>query len=145
MDHQFWYLTAGIFTTNMAFNDISLNAILVVENKCMETEEYLPLQEATTLILICLAEEPRHGYAILKEVEALSHGRVIFSTGTLYGALARLLDQGLVERLEDEEATGRARKSYRLTSLGRKVLTAEMARLEQLTQLARLRLIGESA
>jgi DNA-binding PadR family transcriptional regulator len=102
----------------------------------MEPEQYLPLQEA-------LAQEPRHGYAILKEVEALSQGRVVFSTGTLYGALARLLDQGLVERLEDdEEATGRPRKTYRLTSLGRGVLAAETYRLEHLTQIARLRLAG---
>jgi DNA-binding PadR family transcriptional regulator len=109
----------------------------------MESERYLPLQEATTFILLSLAGEPRHGYAILKEVEALSQGRVVFSTGTLYGALARLLDQGLVERVEDgKEMSGRARKSYRLTSLGRGVLAAETERLEQLSRMARLRLAG---
>lgn len=101
----------------------------------MDIEQYLPLQEATTLILLCLADEPRHGYAILKEVEALSQGRVVFSTGTLYGALARLLDQGLVERLEEDEgATGRSRKSYQLTTLGRGVLAAGIRRLEQLSR-----------
>lgn len=109
----------------------------------MEFDEYLPLQEATLLILLCLASEPRHGYAILKEVEALSQGRVVFSTGTLYGALARLLDQGLVERLDEaEEATGRPRKTYQLTSLGRGVLAAETQRLEHLSRVARLRLAG---
>lgn len=109
----------------------------------MDAEDYLPLQEATTLILLCLAEEPQHGYAILKEVETLSQGRVILSTGTLYGALARLLDQGLVERLEEEEEpTGRPRKRYRLTSPGRGVLAAETRRLEHLSQVARLRLAG---
>jgi DNA-binding PadR family transcriptional regulator len=109
----------------------------------MDVEQYLPLQEATTLILLCLAEGSRHGYAILKEVEVLSQGRVSFSTGTLYGALARLLDQGLVERQDDdEEVTGRPRKSYRLTSLGRGVLAAEIRRLEHLSQVARLRLAG---
>lgn len=112
----------------------------------MNVEDYLPLQEATTLILLCLAEGPRHGYAILKEVEALSQGRVLFSTGTLYGALARLLDQGLVERVEEAEAaTGRPRKSYRLTSLGRGVLAAETQRLEALTHMARIRLAGGAA
>lgn len=101
----------------------------------MDIEQYLPLQEATTLILLCLADEPRHGYAILKEVEALSQGRVVFSTGTLYGALARLLDQGLVERLEEDKgATGRSRKSYQLTTLGRGVLAAGIRRLEQLSR-----------
>jgi DNA-binding PadR family transcriptional regulator len=109
----------------------------------VDIEHYLPLQEATTLILLCLAEEPRHGYAILKEVEALSEGRVIFSTGTLYGALSRLLDQGLVIRQEnDEPEIGRQRKIYLLTSLGRKVLAAEANRLEQLAHVARLRLAG---
>ena len=112
----------------------------------MEPDRFLPLQEATLLILLALAEMPRHGYAILKEVEALSQGRVLFSTGTLYGALARLLDQGLVERLDgDTGMTTRGRKTYRLTSLGRGVLVAETARLEQLSRAARLRLAGGSA
>lgn len=112
----------------------------------MDAERFLPLQEATLLILLALADVPRHGYAILKEVEALSQGRVVFSTGTLYGALARLLDQGLVERFEDEDrATGRGRKTYRLTSLGRGVLVAETGRLEQLSHAARLRLAGGGA
>jgi DNA-binding PadR family transcriptional regulator len=109
----------------------------------MEVDKYLPLQEATTLILLCLASGPRHGYAILKEVETLSEGRVIFSTGTLYGALARLLDQGLVLREDEADlATGRSRKRYRLSSLGMSVLRAETHRLEQLAQMARLRLAG---
>ena len=51
-----------------------------------------PLSEAVLLILLSMAEEPRHGYAILKDVEELSHGRVRLSTGTLYGALRRMLD-----------------------------------------------------
>ena len=112
----------------------------------MDVDRFLPLQEATTLILLCLAEEPRHGYAILKEVEALSEGRVIFSTGTLYGALSRLLDQGLVTRQEDDEPEiGRPRKIYKLTPLGRKVLAAEAYRLEQLGRIAQLRLSGGAA
>jgi DNA-binding PadR family transcriptional regulator len=112
----------------------------------MDIEQYLPLQEATTLILLCLAEEPRHGYAILKEVEALSDGRIVLSTGTLYGALSRLLDQGLVMRQEDKEGeTGRRRKIYTLTTLGRKVLAAEAYRLENLSRIARLRLSGGAA
>ena len=112
----------------------------------MDIEQYLPLQEATTLILLCLAEEPRHGYAILKEVEALSDGRIIFSTGTLYGALSRLLDQGLVARQDEQDTDGgRLRKIYKLTPLGRQVLAAEVHRLEHLAQAARLRLSGGTA
>lgn len=109
----------------------------------MDMKLDLSLQEATTLILLCLADEPRYGYAILKEVEALSEGRVVFSTRTLYGALSRLLDQGLVTQQENINAqTGRVRKIYALTPLGREVLDAEAYRLAHLSQMARLRLAG---
>ena len=61
----------------------------------------LPLREPTFLILLSLAPGPRHGYAILKEVESLSEGRVKLSTGTLYGAIERLLDQNWIYQVED--------------------------------------------
>jgi len=63
----------------------------------------LPLTEPTFYILLSLAPEKRHGYAILKDVEALSNGNVSLSTSTLYGALGRLLDQGLIERVPNDE------------------------------------------
>jgi DNA-binding PadR family transcriptional regulator len=98
----------------------------------MNGEIHLPLHEATTLILLSLAGGPRHGYAILKEVEHLSEGRVRLSTGTLYGALTRLLDQGLISRQEKEGAIGgRTKKQYELTPLGTQVLHAVARRLEQ--------------
>ncbi|NLX08168.1 MAG: PadR family transcriptional regulator [Chloroflexi bacterium] len=109
----------------------------------METsQEHLPVSEATFLILLSLAQESRHGYAIMKDVEALSQGRVSLSTGTLYGALSRLLDQRWIERVEDElpEQSSRTRKRYRLSEQGRHVLQAESQRLEQLAAMARLRL-----
>ena len=56
--------------------------------------ETFALSEPVVLILLSLAEQPRHGYSILKDVESVSGGRVLLSTGTLYGALQRLLDQG---------------------------------------------------
>jgi DNA-binding PadR family transcriptional regulator len=103
-----------------------------------------PLTEATFFILLSLAPAPQHGYAIMKEVESLSGGRISFSTGTLYGALKRLFDQGWIVRIENPEAveSGRPRKEYELTELGRRVLSAEAARLESLVAASRLRLRG---
>lgn len=98
-----------------------------------------PLSEATFFILVSLGSEPRHGYAIMKEVENLSQGRVLLSTGTLYGAIKRLLADGWISRLnlpEDADG-GRDRKSYALTSHGRKVLQAEAGRIQELARIAR--------
>ena len=98
----------------------------------------LPLREPTFLILLSLAPGPKHGYAILKEVEALSDGRVKLSTGTLYGAIERLLDQDWIRRVDDPipNDTNRKRKAYDLTELGRKILNAETARLRKLVSVA---------
>jgi len=98
----------------------------------------LPLREPTFLILLSLAPGPKHGYAILKEVEALSDGRVKLSTGTLYGAIERLLDQGWIYRVDDPipNSTNRKRKAYDLTEQGRKVLNAETVRLRKLVSVA---------
>lgn len=80
----------------------------------------------------------------MKEVETLSVGRVTLSTGTLYGALKRLLDQGWIERFDNPAAieSGRPRKEYQLTDDGRRILSAEVARLESLVTASRLRLTG---
>jgi len=103
-----------------------------------------PLSEPVLLILLSLAEQPRHGYAILKDVEEMSDGRVILSTGTLYGALGRLLDDQWIERFEEAEPS-RDRQAYRLTAKGRAVLQAEVARIRQLTRLASLRVSAKEA
>ena len=94
-----------------------------------------PLSEAVFFILASIAAEPRHGYSILKEVELLSDGRVRLSTGTLYGALRRLLEDGSVERITTSD-TSRDKQTYRLTALGRSVLQQEHERLKQLTRIA---------
>jgi DNA-binding PadR family transcriptional regulator len=110
-------------------------------------QENLPLTEATFFILLSLSPGPCHGYAIMKGVAELSGGRVTLSTGTLYGVIKRLLETGWIERVEDPaaEETGRPRKDYRLTDLGRRILNAEIARLEGLVRAARLRTAGERA
>lgn len=98
-----------------------------------------PLSEAVLLILLSVAEEPRHGYAILKDVEELSQGRVRLSTGTLYGALRRMLDDGWIERFTEDEAP-RDRQAYRLSAGGWRMLSAEVARMKVLTRVASARL-----
>jgi DNA-binding PadR family transcriptional regulator len=98
----------------------------------------LPLSETTFLILISLEGEPKHGYAIMKDVEAFSHGRVALSTGTLYGAIKRLLGGEWIRRTElpDEGIDGRRRKYYTLTDRGRRILKAETSRLRELVAIA---------
>jgi len=112
----------------MALYDMSPKAII----------ESLPLTEPVLLILLSLAGRPQHGYAILKDVERMSSGRVLLSTGTLYGALRRLLDDDWIERFAEEE-TPRGRQAYRLTSQGRRNLHLEIDRMKHITRLATLR------
>jgi DNA-binding PadR family transcriptional regulator len=110
----------------------------------MNAQEQLPLTESTFLIILSMAPSPKHGYAIMKEVEALSDGRVVLSTGTLYGALKRMLEGGWSERVDDPEPNGsdRERKAYQLTKLGRRILEAESARLRKLADMAMLQTEG---
>jgi DNA-binding PadR family transcriptional regulator len=83
---------------------------------------------------LSISTEIKHGYAILQEVEALSHGKIRLSNGTLYGALIRLQDQGLIERVasDDAQTSGKPRKAYRITRTGLVVLQTEVARLRAL-------------
>ena len=98
-----------------------------------------PLSEPVLLILMSLAGQPRHGYALMKDVEALSEGRVRLSTGTLYGALRRLLADGCIEPF-DQEDTSREKQAYQLTRVGLRQLETEVDRLKQLTRTATLQL-----
>ena len=110
----------------------------------VKPSSYLPLTEPTFYILLSLAPGKKHGYAILKDVQALSNGKVSLSTSTLYGALGRLLDQGLIERVpndgEENTGPGLPRKAYILSETGRRVLEAETSRMRALVAAARLRL-----
>lgn len=112
----------------------------------MDTEEHLPLSETSFFILLSLAPSPRHGYAIIKEVSALSDERVLLATGTLYTALRRMLKTGLIERvgMNNLKEDNRERKYYHLTRLGRKILDAETERLRQLLDLASKLELGET-
>lgn len=105
-----------------------------------DPRDLLPLTPAVFHILLSLVDGERHGYAIMREVEERTGGEVRLGPGTLYGAIKRLLEQGVVEELElrsAEDAADERRRYYRLTSFGRRVVAAEAERLERLVRLAR--------
>jgi DNA-binding PadR family transcriptional regulator len=105
-----------------------------------EIASNLPLTETTYFILLSIAPGARHGYSVMKDVHSLSKGRVSLSTGTLYGALKRLLEQGWISRIDERHRplSGRVRKAYVLTDLGQRLLQAEIQRLETLVTAAHL-------
>ena len=105
----------------------------------------LPLTPVVFHALLALAAGPAHGYAIAREVEEVTRGRVRMGPGTLYGSLQRMRDDGLVEEAEnpgDEGAHADRRRYYALTPLGRAVLEAEGARLARAARLVAARLGG---
>lgn len=107
-------------------------------------ERFLPLRPVEFDILLSLAAGERHGYGIIQDAEA--RGEAVPDVGTLYRALRRLGDQGLIEAVEREASGDGRRKYYRLTALGLKVARAEARRLEALARAARgVGLLGEAA
>ena len=109
-------------------------------------ESFLPLPAATFHILLAIADEERHGYAIMKEVASRTENTVRLGPGTLYGTLKRLLESGLVEEAAeraDPEMEDERRRYYRITKPGLAVARAEARRLEGLVRAARRKkLIG---
>lgn len=104
-------------------------------------EDFLPLGQSTLYILMSLRDGAKHGYAIAKDVEETSEGEVRIAIGNLYVSLQWLLKQGLIERETGEAAGGeRNRKTYRLTGLGERVLSAEITRMRRVVQTASRRL-----
>ena len=95
------------------------------------------MQAPTFLILTALAGQPRHGYGIVQTVADLSDGEVKLRPGTLYGALERLTEQGLIELDHEEAVEGRLRRYYRLTTDGATALGAEVERLQRHADAAR--------
>jgi DNA-binding PadR family transcriptional regulator len=105
-------------------------------------DSFLPLQPATFHILIALADEERHGYAILQEVAERTGGRVRLGAGTLYRTIQRLLEQGLLVETTERpapELDDERRRYYRITPLGAAVVRAEARRLSQMVEMARAR------
>lgn len=102
--------------------------------------QLLPLPPVTFHILLALADEDRHGYAIIKEVSARTQGELTLSAGTLYRSIHRMLEQGLVVELRQRpapEEDDERRRYYRITKFGIEAAKAESRRLEQLVKLAR--------
>ncbi|XVU23407.1 PadR family transcriptional regulator [Actinoplanes sp. CA-054009] len=99
-----------------------------------------PLREPTFLILTALAGEPLHGYGLIIEVGRLSGGRVTLRPGTLYGALDRLVDAGLVEVDHEEVVDSRLRRYYRLSEQGGQTLVEETDRMRRNVEAATERL-----
>ena len=103
-------------------------------------ETLLPLQPATFHILLALADEERHGYAIIQDVASRTGGEVRLSAGTLYRSIQRMLDQHLLEEVHQRPAPeddDERRRYYRITRFGTQVARAEARRLSTLVRLAK--------
>jgi DNA-binding PadR family transcriptional regulator len=105
-----------------------------------DPREFLPLTPAVLEILLALAEEDLHGYAIMREVERRTDGRTRLGPGTLYRSVGQLLERGWIREADerpDPELDDERRRYYRLTDLGRRAAMAEVERLEGLVRTAR--------
>src|ERR1051326_2301859 len=102
----------------------------------------LPLPAATFHILLAVADEDRHGYAIIQDVETRTGGELRLSAGTLYRSIQRMLEQGLIVEPRERplpELDDERRRYYRITSFGRAVAEAESRRMAQLLRMDRNR------
>jgi DNA-binding PadR family transcriptional regulator len=105
-----------------------------------DVDAFLPLPTAVFYILVALADRERHGYSIMQDVSARTDGKVRLSAGTLYSAIRRMLEQGLIEELRespDPASDDERRRYYGLTRLGRDVAAAEARRLSDMLAQAR--------
>ncbi|HTX79710.1 MAG TPA: PadR family transcriptional regulator [Longilinea sp.] len=112
------------------------------------TISYQPLTPAVYHILLALVESEKHGYAIMKDVEAQTGGQIKMGPGTLYGSIKRMLAAGLIEEAEerpDPELDDERRRYYRLTALGVRVVSAESERLAAAVKMAQQRHILASS
>lgn len=105
-----------------------------------EADALLPLPPVTFHILVALADEDKHGYAIMQDVTSRTGGALKLGAGTLYRSVQRMLDQGLVVEVNARpapELDDERRRYYRITPFGRTVAKAEARRLAQMLKLAR--------
>jgi DNA-binding PadR family transcriptional regulator len=105
----------------------------------IDPRSFLPLTEVAFEILLSLAEGERHGYDILKDIERRTEGRLRLHPGTLYRALARMIDDGLVEQAAPDDRVDERRRPMRMSRLGADVARAESARLAAQVGAARAR------
>jgi DNA-binding PadR family transcriptional regulator len=100
----------------------------------------MEIRRSTYFVLAALLDGPLHGYAIIKRVADLSDGEARLSTGTLFGALDRLVESGLVEAGQEEKVEGRVRRSYTLTHDGHAALAAEAGRMRRAARVVEIRI-----
>lgn len=106
-----------------------------------DIDALLPLPPATFHILLALAKEDRHGYAVMQDVEQRTGGELRLSAGTLYRSIQRMLDQGLLRETRDRPAPefdDERRRYYRITPFGEAVAGAEARRMADLVRMARV-------
>ena len=107
-----------------------------------EPRDLLPLAPAVLNVLLAVADEERHGYAIMREVEERTGGKTRLGPGTLYGSIKRMLAGGLIEESDerpDPALDDQRRRYYKITDFGRLVAGAEAKRLSALVETARAR------
>jgi len=107
-----------------------------------------PLTPAVLHILLALSTKERHGYGIMKQVEADSQGKVKMGPGTLYGSLARMMEAGLIRESDkkiDPEMDDERRVYYLITGLGQKVLAAELERYREVVAVAKQRRLARTS
>src|SRR3954447_22472414 len=105
-----------------------------------DTVSLLPLPEATFHILLAVADDDRHGYAIIRDVAARTSEELKLSAGTLYRSIARMMEQGLIVEMRERpvpQPDDERRRYYRITPFGRVVAQAEARRLANLLKLAK--------
>ena len=108
--------------------------------KSSDQTEYRPISAQVFQILLAVSDKQLHGYAIIQDIEGRTNGEVVLSTSTLYGAIKRMMRDGLVERSEerpDPELDDERRRYYRITDFGREVARAEAQRIERLAKIVR--------
>lgn len=107
-----------------------------------DPEHFLPLKTNWFHILLSLAAGEQHGYAIMNEVSERTGGKIRLWPATLYGTLKRLIETGLIEETDERpapELDDARRRYYKLTRLGKRVLDAETARLEELVRIVQMK------
>lgn len=110
-----------------------------MKQRAREADDLLPLTPAVLHIMLALVDGERHGYSIMQEVTKQTDGKMRMGPGTLYGSIKRMMADGLIEESgerPDPAVDDERRRYYRLTGFGRRVIRAEIQRLEQIVQSA---------
>jgi DNA-binding PadR family transcriptional regulator len=124
----------------MRYSVLSQHGLVVTMVSPSDPSDLLPLPVATFHILVAVADQDRHGYAIMQDIAARTNGALKLSPGTLYGSIRRLLEEGLIVELGDRQRPDQddeRRRYYRITAFGRAVAQAESARLATLLRQAK--------